>query len=255
VKLILQVPLGMMLSLAALAQHTAPAGHAGGVPSGAGFSAPRPVISAPAQLRPSGPPPSLRTSTASGHGSYASPSYSRPNYTSPIGPPPFGGTQPVNGPAKRYPYNGYRPNYRGGGYLVPVYLNAGYYGFGYGGDAGYADQTEAAPAAEAEAQAVAPDNGYGYEEARAESPARPPYEPQAAAAPAPALPEQPEITLFFKDGRPAQQVQNYAVTRTTVYVLDGTRRREIPLNQLDLPQTEKANRDAGLDFAVPAGAE
>jgi hypothetical protein len=42
------------------------------------------------------------------------------------------------------------------------------------------------------------------------------------------------------------------VTRTTLYVLDGPRRREIPLDQLDLPQTEKTNRDAGVDFEVPS---
>ena len=45
-----------------------------------------------------------------------------------------------------------------------------------------------------------------------------------------------------------QQVQNYAVTRTTLYALDGARRREIPLDEIDLPQTEKTNRDAGARF-------
>ena len=50
-------------------------------------------------------------------------------------------------------------------------------------------------------------------------------------------------------------MQNYAVTSTTLYVLDGERRRAIPLDEIDLPQTEKTNRDAGLDFEIPAGAE
>ncbi len=81
-------------------------------------------------------------------------------------------------------------------------------------------------------------------------PSRPAYQPQAA--PAAEVPDQPEITLLFKDGRAPQQVQNYAVTRTTLYVLDGAKRREIPLDELDLPQTEKTNRDAGLDFEVPS---
>ena len=102
------------------------------------------------------------------------------------------------------------------------------------------------------AQAPPPDSGYDEAYGQAPPP-RPAYQPQAA-APAP-IPDQPEITLLFKDGRPPQQVQNYAVTSTTLYVLDGERRREIPLDEIDLPQTEKTNRDAGLDFEIPAGAE
>ena len=87
----------------------------------------------------------------------------------------------------------------------------------------------------------------------ADLPARPPYQPQAA-APAD-VPDQPQITLFFKDGRPSQVVQNYAVTQTTLYVLDGARRREIPLDEIDVAQTEKTNRDAGVDFEIPAGVD
>ena len=77
---------------------------------------------------------------------------------------------------------------------------------------------------------------------------------QAVALQAAELKGQPQVTLLFKDGRPSQQVQNYALTRTTLYVLDGLRRRDIPLEELDLPGTEQANREAGIDFAVPAVA-
>jgi hypothetical protein len=58
------------------------------------------------------------------------------------------------------------------------------------------------------------------------------------------------VTLVFKDGRPAEQVHNYLLTRTTLYVQDQNR-RSIPVDQLDLAATEKTNRDAGIDFAVP----
>jgi hypothetical protein len=84
-------------------------------------------------------------------------------------------------------------------------------------------------------------------------PARQPYQPESGVSSAgPNEPqEQPAVTLVFKDGRPSQQIENYALTSTTLYVLDGPRRREIPLNDLNLPLTEKTNREAGVDFVVP----
>ena len=164
----------------------------------------------------------------------------------------------MNGRTNRYPYRygGYRPYYYNrGAYLYPGLLNYGY-GYGYPDDSYYGDEQQSAPP-DANAQATAPDYEYGpppgSEQAYAEAPPRAQYQAQQAAAPD--LQDQPEVTLLFKDGRPPQQVQNYAVTRTTLYVLDGARRREIPLDQLDLPQTQKTNHDAGVDFEVPAGAE
>jgi hypothetical protein len=60
------------------------------------------------------------------------------------------------------------------------------------------------------------------------------------------------VTLVFKDGRPAEQIHNYMLTRTTLYVQDE-RRREIPVDELDLAATVKANKAAGVDFQVPGG--
>jgi len=176
---------------------------------------------------------------------------SAPIFRSNATPAPFGGTQPP-GHTNPYPYrySGYRPYYSRGVYLLPGYLNYGFYGYGYGyaDDSGYNDQPQSAPA---DAYAPTGASETGYEQAYAEMPPRPAYQPQAPAAPD--LPEQPEVTLLFKDGRAPLQVQNYAITRTTLYVLDGPRRREIPLDQLDLAQTEKTNREAGVDFEVPSG--
>jgi hypothetical protein len=58
------------------------------------------------------------------------------------------------------------------------------------------------------------------------------------------------VTLIFRDGRPAEQIHNYILTRSTLFVGDG-QRREIPTDQLDLAATAKANQDAGMDFRLP----
>jgi hypothetical protein len=74
---------------------------------------------------------------------------------------------------------------------------------------------------------------------------RPPYQ-------SPQPPPQPEdaVTLVYKDGRPSEQIHNYILTRTTLTVLDG-RRRDVPVDQLDLAATIKANSDAGVTFQLP----
>ncbi len=241
-KLVATLPLIFLVAFSAWGQRGAGAGHAGAAHASASFSSGRSFsMSSPGAIRTYGGVPAYRPNLAAS---------SRRMYTSPIGPPPFGGTQPV--PGKRYPYpnpyprTGYRPYYYSSGvYLVPGFLNYGY-GYGYPDDSSYTDE-QAAPAADVNAQAPPPDEA--YQQAYSEVPARPPYQPQAA------VPDQPQITLFFKDGRPPEQVQNYAVTQTTLYVLDGARRREIPIDEIDVAQTEKTNRDAGLDFELPAGAE
>jgi hypothetical protein len=62
------------------------------------------------------------------------------------------------------------------------------------------------------------------------------------------------VTLVFKDGRPAEHIHNYAMTRTTLYVQDQ-HHREIAIADLDLAATVKANREAGVSFAVPQGVQ
>jgi hypothetical protein len=237
-KLVSTLPLIFLVASFALAQHGTSAGHAGGgFSSGRSFS-----MSSPGAVHSSGRVSAYRPILATP---------SRSLYTSPIGPPPFGGTQPITGRRYPYPRTGYRSYYTRGVSFYPGYL--GYGGFyGYPDDSSYEDQAQTAPAYQDVNAEAPPDSGYDQAYGQAPPP-RPAYQPEAAAAPA--VPDQPEITLLFKDGRPPQQVRNYAVTRTTIYVLDGERRREIPLDEIDLLQTEKTNRDAGLDFEIPAGAE
>jgi len=75
----------------------------------------------------------------------------------------------------------------------------------------------------------------------------------SAAEPAPAAPALPgaSVTLVFKDGRPNEQISNYVLTSKTLSVFDLPR-RDIPVNQIDLGATARVNREAGVEFALPA---
>jgi hypothetical protein len=75
------------------------------------------------------------------------------------------------------------------------------------------------------------------------------YRPAYAPQPPPA--DEEAVTLIFKDGRPSEQIHNYILTAKTLYVQDE-RRRVIPVEQLDLAATEKANLDAGVEFQLPS---
>ncbi|HEX3471014.1 MAG TPA: hypothetical protein VHT28_07485 [Silvibacterium sp.] len=79
----------------------------------------------------------------------------------------------------------------------------------------------------------------------------PPPRSDYNASPAPAPVSENAVKLIFKDRRPSEEIHNYALTRTTLYVLDQ-RRRDIPVGEIDLAATEKVNRDAGVDFQFPA---
>ncbi|HEX5284858.1 MAG TPA: hypothetical protein VFW30_12125 [Bryocella sp.] len=113
-------------------------------------------------------------------------------------------------------------------------------------------------------QAAPPlDSGYAYPQPPSPpeySYAYPQPEPEYA-QPAPAAPQMQyapgsadTVTLIFKDGRPPEQIQNYLATRTTLTILDKGHRREVALNDLDLPATMKANRETGVNFELPATA-
>jgi len=247
-RLILTASLAFALTSSAWAQHGASATHSGGGGAShmsAGFSSGR-SFSAPAAPRVFGST-STNRAISPNHSNSQARQYSY-QYNSPTGPAPFGGTYPYGGHSHPAPGNGHRSYYSRGVYLVPGWLNYGY-GYGYAGDSGYYE--DQAPASDANAEAPLPDAG--DQEAYAPLPPRPTY--QAEGSSAPDLQEQPQVTLLFKDGRPPQQVTNYAVTQTTLYVLDGARRREIPLDQIDLPLTVRTNRAAGVDFEVPVAVD
>jgi hypothetical protein len=72
----------------------------------------------------------------------------------------------------------------------------------------------------------------------------------AYAKPLPEPDDASAVTLVFKDGRPTEQIRDYMLTRTTLYVQEK-RLREIAVTDLDLAATEKVNHDAGVDFQLP----
>ena len=64
----------------------------------------------------------------------------------------------------------------------------------------------------------------------------------------------PVTVLIFRDER-KQEVHNYAVVGQTLWIFAPQATKKIPLAQLDIPETAKANDERGIDFRVPAAAE
>jgi len=133
-------------------------------------------------------------------------------------------------------------------YAVPAWFGLGPlgyypYDFGYDDDAAFADES------------AANESAPQYEEQQPEESEptvyREDYEPTVEAPqPSPVVGSESPTTIVFKDGRPSEQIHNYALTPTMLYVLDE-QRRDIPLAQVDLAATEKVNRNAGIEFQVP----
>ncbi len=64
---------------------------------------------------------------------------------------------------------------------------------------------------------------------------------------------EPATVLVFRDRR-KQEVQNYAIVGQTLWNFSGQRTQKIPIADLDLAATAKANDERGVDFKVPADA-
>jgi hypothetical protein len=86
--------------------------------------------------------------------------------------------------------------------------------------------------------------------------------PDPALTPEPAVPvapervvmpvaDQPNTILIFKDGH-KQEIGNYAIVGGNLFDLTPGRRQKIALSDLDVPATQKANDDQGVDFKLPA---
>ena len=70
--------------------------------------------------------------------------------------------------------------------------------------------------------------------------------------PAPAArpePPPPPTVLVFRDGH-RSEIQNYAVAGQTLWIFSEERARKVPLAQLDLDATRRANEERGVEFAV-----
>jgi hypothetical protein len=64
----------------------------------------------------------------------------------------------------------------------------------------------------------------------------------------------PATVLVFRDQH-KQEVQNYAIVGQTLWNFAPQHTQKIPLSDLDLPATTKANDERGVDFRVPGARE
>ena len=159
------------------------------------------------------------------------------------GSPAYG--KPGDGHHRRPYISAYRSGYGYGvvGYPIP-WIGPGYLGDQYLGDQDQAEGDQAPAQAGSGAENAGAYDGPPYPQAL------PPY-PPAEVHPAPIQPPQQAVTLIFKDGRAPEQIHNYILTGTTLYVGDR-RPSEIPIDELDLKETTRVNQDAGVDFQMPA---
>ena len=77
--------------------------------------------------------------------------------------------------------------------------------------------------------------------------------PQRSNDPISADPPAPATVLVFRDQR-TQEIHNYAIVGTTLWAF-GQRTQKIPLSDLDVAATAKANEERGVDFHVPGAGE
>ncbi|MGD0182519.1 MAG: hypothetical protein ABSC15_22115 [Terriglobales bacterium] len=134
------------------------------------------------------------------------------------------------------------------------YYGYPYYGWGYGDDSYSSDSYQNYPVydyssayAENDRQQAAIDRLEGeVNRLREEREAR---QAQTLNATTPKT-ASPPTELVFRD-KHTEEVQNYAIVGQTFWILNAEKARKIPIAQLDIPATQKANEDRGVDFQLP----
>ena len=93
------------------------------------------------------------------------------------------------------------------------------------------------------------DSGYDAapDSATESAPVAPPDPPEPVVA-------QPTTVLVFKDGH-RSEVVNYAIVGDTLFDFSGERAHKIPIANLDIPATQKANDASGVEFKLPPGGD
>jgi hypothetical protein len=155
-------------------------------------------------------------------------------------------------PGRRYPN---RPPYRRGVavYASPYYATPWFGAWPYFGnwnDFGF-DDSDASQAGGAPDQSYAQDQSYAPDAPAYEDQGRQSYQSGFAASAAPS--SEPALIIVYKDGH-SQQVHNYALTPTTLLLLDGASSgltRRVSLDEIDLVATRRANLASGIDFSPP----
>jgi len=127
------------------------------------------------------------------------------------------------------------PYYAGGSYSSDPAANAGY----------YADLSNQMSQLDSEVQQLRNEND-SLQSALEEQ--RRPAAPASSAATKST--NEPATVIVFRDGH-RSEVQSYAIVGSTLWLLSNTRATKVPLADLDLDQTVKANEDRGLNFLVP----
>lgn len=243
-------------------------GHGGGFSGGfrGGFSAPRSSggFSAPRSYGFNGGARYARPSSAyRPYSAYRSSRYGSGFHA----PYNRGGYYNHGGYRSRYRDDRFRRSYFNGVFLYPNWIGLGTLGcyddsYIYNGDdfGGYGPDCYQPQPAQADQPVI-----YGDDQGGTPAPppdyAPPAYQPPAYEPPPAQTPHSTQVptsqiatTIVFKDGRPPEQIHNYALTQTNLYVMDQ-QRRDIPLDQIDVAATEKANRAAGIEFQVPQSVQ
>jgi len=172
----------------------------------------------------------------------------------------------------RYGYSGHYPYYSGRYYPWGWGYRGGYgygwYGYpwaswGWYGGVGWYGDSYSYPAAQYPVS-VYPDNGntVAYDQQIEidrlnDEVARLLAERESGTAggSAPRPPPKPEIraatVLVFRNHH-TEEIQDYAIVGKTLWVFTEQRARKIPIAELDVPATTKANAARGIDFLLPA---
>jgi hypothetical protein len=149
---------------------------------------------------------------------------------------------------------GYRRGRYGRGWSYGWY-GYPYYGWGYGDDSYSSDSSQSYPVydysnayAENDRQQAAIDRLEAeVDRLREEREAREAKSSNAAQTSKSAV---PPTELVFRD-KHTEEVQNYAIVGQTFWILNAEKARKFPIAQLDIPATQKANEDRGVDFQLP----
>jgi hypothetical protein len=179
----------------------------------------------------------------------------------------WGGHPTYSGWGWRRPPYGYYP-YRYWGWGYPSFYGYGWYPYsGWYGGVGWYDDSYSYPAQSYPSYVyAAPDNSDAYaqnsqlqqdeidrlnqevarlrEEGESRPPSNPPPSPSAKAQ------VHAETLLVFRDGH-TEEIQNYAIVGKTLWVFTEQRAHKIPIIDLDVPATTRANEDRGIDFRLP----
>ena len=81
-----------------------------------------------------------------------------------------------------------------------------------------------------------------------------PPAPAPAATPAPAEPPAPATVLVLRNGKQVETT-NYAVMDQTLWNFSAHPLQKIPLASIDVPASQKANSERGIDFSLSSDSE